>query len=129
MGDGVLKQPIKSNWPKSRRTVPYHGILWYFKGSGELWYYDENGNFVLSTHNRRGVRRGCILGMFVFCLTTEPVYTRLREAMGEHGTLYAYSDDSYRLQNRTRWQRSLHKPRLSTGRLACKSATVLARQS
>ncbi len=33
--------------------------------------------------------------MFLFCLTMEPVYARLREAVGEEGVLYTYSDDSY----------------------------------
>ena len=79
---------------------PYlHNVLHLFeplykKGSGELWYYDETGNFVLATHKRRGVRQGCVLGMFLFCLTMEPIYTRLRAAMGGHGTLYAYCDES-----------------------------------
>jgi hypothetical protein len=59
----------------------------YRKGSGALWYYDENANFDLATHSRRGVRQ--------WCLTMELVDTRLREAMGEQGTLYAYCDDSY----------------------------------
>ena len=40
--------------------------LFYKRSSGELWYYDESGNFVLSTHNKRGVRQGCVLGMFLF---------------------------------------------------------------
>jgi len=55
--------------------------LLYKRGAGELWYYDENGNFVLHTHNRRGVRQGCVLGMFLLCLSMEPVYMRLRATM------------------------------------------------
>ena len=67
----------------------------YIRGAGELWYYDENKNFVLSTRQRRGVRQGCVLGMFLFCLTMEPLYMRLRAAMREQGAVYAYCDDSY----------------------------------
>ncbi len=33
--------------------------------------------------------------MFLFCLTMESVYARLREAVGAEGVLYTYSDDSY----------------------------------
>ncbi len=69
----------------------------YKKGAGELWNYDEAGNFVLGTRNRRGVRQGCVLGFFLFCLTMEPVYTRLRVALWEEGTLVTYCDDSYLL--------------------------------
>ena len=43
----------------------------------------------------RGVRQECVLGLFLFCLTMEPVYARLRQAVGEDGVMYTYSDDSY----------------------------------
>jgi len=33
--------------------------------------------------------------LFLFCLTMEPVYARLRQAVGEEGVVYTYSDDSY----------------------------------
>jgi len=33
--------------------------------------------------------------MFLFCFTMDPVYMRMRAAMGEEGALYAYCDDSY----------------------------------
>jgi hypothetical protein len=58
-------------------------------------YYDENINFVLGTRNMRGVRQGRVLGMFLFCLTMEPVYARLRAAVGDEGVLYTYRDESY----------------------------------
>jgi hypothetical protein len=58
----------------------------YMKGSRELWHYDENGNVVLAPHNR-GVRQGCVQGMFLICLTMEPVNSRMR---AKQGTLYAY---------------------------------------
>ena len=62
-----------------------------------MWYYDENGKFVLGVKNKRGVRQGCVMGMFLFCITMEPVYVRMRETMGEDGVLYTYCDDSYLL--------------------------------
>jgi hypothetical protein len=83
------------------RTNPYlHGLLPLFKlmykrGEGVLWYYDENGNFVMEAKTKRGVRQGCVLGMFLFRLTMTPAYERLRAAMGEEGVVYAYCDDSY----------------------------------
>jgi hypothetical protein len=67
----------------------------YRKGPRELWYYNEAGNFVMGTRNMRGVRQGCVMEFFLFCLKMKPVYARLRAAMGEEGTLFPYSDDSY----------------------------------
>jgi hypothetical protein len=67
----------------------------YKKGEGVLWYYDEIGNFVMGTRNKWGVRQGCVLGMFLFCLTIAPVYTRLRVAVGDEGVLYTCCDNSY----------------------------------
>jgi hypothetical protein len=43
-------------------------------GKGVLWYYDENGKFVLGVKSKRGVRLGCVLGMFLFCITMRPIY-------------------------------------------------------
>ncbi len=67
----------------------------YRRGAGELWYYDEEGNFVEGTRIKRDVGQGCVVGMILFCLTMEPVYGRLRAAMGESCALYIYCDDSY----------------------------------
>ncbi len=67
----------------------------YKREEGILWYYDENGNFVMGTRQLRGVRHGCVLGLFLFCLAMEPVYARLRQVVGEEGAVYTYSDDSY----------------------------------
>jgi hypothetical protein len=33
--------------------------------------------------------------IFLFCLTIEPVYARLRASLGEEGALFTYYDDSY----------------------------------
>ena len=51
-------------------------------------YYDENGKFVLGARNKRGVRQGCFMDMFLFCIAMELVYAGLREVVGEEGVLY-----------------------------------------
>ena len=43
-------------------------------GKGVLWYYDENRKFALGVKSERGVRLGCVLGMFLFCITMRPIY-------------------------------------------------------
>jgi len=67
----------------------------YERGSGELFYYDEHGNYIASYDNKNGVRQGWVLGAFLFCLDMQPVYTRLGALLGPEGALYAYSDDVY----------------------------------
>ena len=53
------------------RANPYlHGLLpmfelMYKRGEGVLWYYDENGNFVMKARKKRGVRHDCVLGVFL----------------------------------------------------------------
>jgi hypothetical protein len=60
----------------------------YKREAGEIRYYDEASKFVMRTRNKRGFRQGCVMGMFMFCRSMEPVYTRLRAAMGENGAMY-----------------------------------------
>jgi hypothetical protein len=60
----------------------------YKHGEGILLYYDENVNFVMGTRNKRGVHQGCVLGMFMFCITMEPIYARLRTVVGDDGVMY-----------------------------------------
>jgi len=67
----------------------------YERGSGELFYYDEHGNYIANHYNKNGVRQGCVLGAFLFCFDMRPVYTRLGALLGPEGDLYAYSDDVY----------------------------------
>ena len=45
----------------------------YIWGSGELWYYDEFGNFVLALFCKRGVRQGCVLGNTILNITVRLV--------------------------------------------------------
>ena len=67
----------------------------YERGNGELFYCDENGNYITSYYNKNGVRQGCVLGAFLFCLAMQPVYSRLGALLGPDGALYAYFDDVY----------------------------------
>ncbi len=82
--------------PDLHLLIPLFELL-YEIGSGELFYYDENGNYIASYYNKNGVRQGCVLGAFLFCLAMQPVYSRLGALLGPEGALYAYSDDVYLL--------------------------------
>ena len=54
--------------PYLHRLLPLYELM-YKRGEGVLWYYDENGNFVLGARNKRGVRQGCVLRMFMSFIT------------------------------------------------------------
>jgi len=99
--DACRCQPRRDQCLRGDRTRVHRGLplyeLLYKRGEGVLWYYDENGNFDLGTRNKRGVRQGCVLGMFLFCITMEPVYAKMRTVVGDEGVLYTYCDDSYML--------------------------------
>jgi hypothetical protein len=69
----------------------------YERGSCELSFYDEHGNFVQSYYSKTGVRQGYVLGAFLFCLAMAPVYARIGSLFGPDGALHAYSDDGYLL--------------------------------
>jgi hypothetical protein len=84
--------------PSLRMLIPMFEML-YERGSGQLWYYDENGNYMVSHYNRCGARQGCVLGAFLFCLAMRPVYARLATLLGLDGELYAFSDDVYLLSD------------------------------
>jgi hypothetical protein len=88
-----IEASIKAN-PYLRLLLPLYELL-YKRGEGILWHYDEHGNFVMGTRQLRGVRQGCVLGLFLFCLTMAQVYERLKQTVGEEGIVYTYSDDSY----------------------------------
>jgi hypothetical protein len=49
----------------------------YERGRGDLWYYDENANFVEFHFRRPRLRQGCVIGAFPFCLAMYCVYARL----------------------------------------------------
>jgi len=88
-----IEAAIKAN-PYLHGLLPLFELL-YKRGEGVLRYYDANGNFVMEAMNKRGVQQGCVLGMFLFCVTMAPVYERLRAAVGEGGVVYACCEDSY----------------------------------
>jgi len=58
---------IRAN-PYRHPFLPLFELL-YKKRARDLWYYDDDGNFILGTRNKREVRQGCVLGMFLFYLT------------------------------------------------------------
>jgi hypothetical protein len=125
-----IEAAIKAN-PYLQLLLPLYELL-YKTGEGVLWYYDENGNFVMGTRQLRGVRQGCVLGLFLLCVTMAPVYARLRQAAGEEGVVYAYSDDSYILAPKEQMavvlEEALRPPR-STGRWAYGWGTGPVRRS
>jgi hypothetical protein len=67
----------------------------YIRGSGELWYYDEVGNFVLAILCKRGVRQGCVLGTTILCITARPVCNTLRNLLGVEVFMSSYANDVY----------------------------------
>ena len=81
-----IEAAIKAN-PYLHMLLPLFKLL-YKRGKGVLWYYDENGKVVLGARNKRGARHGCVLGMFLLCITMEPVYAKLRATVGEEGVEY-----------------------------------------
>jgi hypothetical protein len=81
-----IEATIKAN-PFLHRLLPLFELL-YKRAEAVRWYYDENGKFIMGARNKRGVKQGCVLGMFLFCITVMPVYASLRTTMGEEGVLY-----------------------------------------
>jgi hypothetical protein len=74
--------------------IPLYDVL-YTRGSGVLWFYDEQGNFILAVFCRKGVRQGCVLGTTILCVTVRPVYDALLVILGPEGFLFSYADDVY----------------------------------
>jgi len=62
---------------------------------GELWYFDEDGNLTHTQKSRRGVRQGCVLGIFIYCVTMAPIYMVLKYELGPNELLIAFSNDVY----------------------------------
>ena len=80
--------------PRLHCILLLYDIL-YTEKEGELWYYDEEGTLTHTLLSRRGVRHGCVLGIFIFCIAMAPIYQALGEELGPEGMLVAYSDDCY----------------------------------
>jgi hypothetical protein len=72
---GYIRAALLAN-SSLHMLIPFFEML-YERGSGELWYYDENAIFVESHFIRSSVRHGCVLGAFLFCLAMYHVYVRL----------------------------------------------------
>jgi hypothetical protein len=66
IGRECIEAAIRAN-PYLHRLLPLYELL-YKRGEGVLWYFDENGKFVMGTRHKTGVRQGCVLGLFLFCL-------------------------------------------------------------
>ncbi len=90
-----IRAAIMAN-PSLHLLLPLFEML-YERGSRELFYYYENGNYIANYSSKNGVRQGCVLGAFLCCLSMQPVYSRLGALLGPEGALYAYSDDVYLL--------------------------------
>ena len=74
--------------------IPLYDVM-YSRGQGELWYYDEWGNFVMTFFCSKGVRPGCVMGTSLLCITVRPVYDALLVILGPEGFLFSYVDDVY----------------------------------
>lgn len=62
---------------------------------GELWYFDEDRNLSHTLGSRKDVNHGCVLGVFILCVTMAPVYIIIRHKLEPYGLLVAFSDDVY----------------------------------
>jgi len=78
--------------PRLHCILPLYDML-YTDREGELWYFDEHGNLSHTLPSRRGTRQGCILGLFIFCVTMAPIYKALKSELGLDGIFDAYLDD------------------------------------
>jgi hypothetical protein len=88
-----IRAAIMAN-PNLHILLPMFEML-YERDSGELFHYDENGNYIANYYSKNGVRQGCVLGAFLFCLAMQPIYSWLGAFLGPDGARYAYSDDVY----------------------------------
>ena len=60
-----IRATLEAN-PSLHGLIPMFAMV-YERGNGQLWYYDENGNYVESHYSRCGVRETCVLGAFFLC--------------------------------------------------------------
>ena len=80
--------------PHLHCILPLYDML-YTNMEGELWYFVEEGNLSHTLPSRRGVRQGCVLGIFIFCGTMAPIYQNPMFELGPDGMLVAYLDAMY----------------------------------
>ena len=74
--------------------IPMYDVL-HTKGMGEIWFYDEMGNLILSVLRRKGVRHGYVLGSSILCIAVRPIYDAILVILGPGGFLFNYADDVY----------------------------------
>ena len=75
--------------------IPLYDVL-YTRGMGEMWFYDDMGNFVMRVFGLRGVRQECVLGMTIPCITVGLVYAALLVILGPGGFLMLCTWEDYR---------------------------------
>jgi hypothetical protein len=80
--------------PHLHCILPLQDML-YTDRDGELWYFDEDGNLSHTLSSRRGGRQGCVLGLFISCVSMAPIYKALKTKLGPKGMLVDFSDDVY----------------------------------
>ena len=80
---------------KRVHRVPPLNDMVYTNRVGELWYFDVDGNLSHTLGFLKGVKHGCVLGVFIFCVAMAPVYVIIRLKLGPDGLLVALSDDVY----------------------------------
>ena len=88
-----IRAALEAN-PSMHMISPILEML-YERSNGQLWYYDEFGNYIESHYDKCGVRQDCVLGAFFSCLVMRPVYARLAALIGPNGALLTYFDDAY----------------------------------
>jgi hypothetical protein len=63
--------------PRLHCLLPLFDIL-HADRNGELWYFDEEGVLRHKLFSRRGIRQGCVLGIFIFYITMAHIYASLK---------------------------------------------------
>ena len=74
--------------------LPLYDVL-YTRGSGELWYYNDAGTFIICVLYMKGVRQDCVLGITILSITLIPVYDALLNLLGPEEFLFNYTYDVY----------------------------------
>ncbi len=88
-----IRAAIEVN-PALHPLIPIYDVL-YNRGSGQIWFYDDLGNFIICVFYSRGVRHGCVLDTTILCVTTCPIYDAPLGLLGPYGFLFNYADDVY----------------------------------
>ena len=68
----AMRDVIVAN-TRLHRILPLYDTL-YTNRVGELWYFDEAGSLSHTLGSPNGVHQGCVLGVFILCVTMAPIY-------------------------------------------------------